>query len=306
MVRMLLLVAFAICCISQCLGENATVFLADYNKNIAEIGYPSSQAAWVKASNITEHNAILSRNARKEYSRIAKQWRDRAKNVSMVDATDDEKRQMKLMLTTMSSSNSSVNDQVIKIGGEMETIYSEACIPVDATLIKSITIPQGVTCLTLDNFLNPIMAKSRDANELKYVWKQWRKATGPKLKQLYSEYVRLNNIGARENGFDDAGDYKRKRYEVDNLKESAEEFWNELKDFYEEVHAYIRHRLIDYYPGEIEKNGAIPAHLLGNMWGQSWENIFDIVSPYPSKLYLNNKNFSEVISYFFSSFHFLQ
>ena len=26
----------------------------------------------------------------------------------------------------------------------------------------------------------------------------------------------------------------------------------------------------------------IPAHLLGNMWSQSWEDIFDLLKPYPN------------------------
>ena len=288
MSKILMLLLLGVFSYNTCNGENATVFLADYNEKIASLGYPSSQAAWVKASNITQHNAKLSTNASKAYSKISKEWRDRAKKVNMSGATADEKRQMKLLLITMTSSNSSVVDQVIKIGSSMETIYSEGCIPANTEFIKSITIPKGTTCLTLDNFLNTIMATSRDPKELKYVWNQWRKATGPKLKSHYKDYVRLNNIGATENGFEDAGDYKRKRYEVDDLKESAEAFWEELKDFYEELHAYVRHRLKDRYPNEIEANGAIPAHLLGNMWAQSWENIFDIVSPYPSKCCYNS------------------
>ena len=283
MCKLLILFLVTVFSYRTCSGENATVFLADYNSKIAGLGYNASQAAWKKASNITKHNAEVSATASKAYSKISKDWRERAKKVSMVKATDDEKRQMKLMLTTMSSSNASVVDQVIKIGGDLETIYSEACIPANAEFIKTIKIPAGKTCLSLDNFLNPIMATSRDPKELEYVWNEWRKATGPNLKSLYKDYVRLNNIGAKENGYEDAGDYKRRRYEVDDLEESAEKFWDELKDFYEELHAYVRHRLQDKYPGEIEVDGAIPAHLLGNMWAQSWENIFDIVSPYPSK-----------------------
>ena len=27
--------------------------------------------------------------------------------------------------------------------------------------------------------------------------------------------------------------------------------------------------------------GPMPAHLLGNMWAQSWGNIADLVKPYP-------------------------
>ena len=33
----------------------------------------------------------------------------------------------------------------------------------------------------------------------------------------------------------------------------------------------------------MEKNGPIPAHVLGNMWAQSWGNIVDLVKPYPNK-----------------------
>ncbi|XP_066914315.1 angiotensin-converting enzyme-like [Clytia hemisphaerica] len=262
--------------------ENATEFLADYNANVAQKGYNSSQASWVKATNITTHNSKLSNAASKAYSDMAKKYRTRAKAVNMTGATADERRQFKLLLMTMTSSNASVVDSILEIGSNMENIYSEGCIPYDATIMKSVD-PKGKTCLSLDNYLNPTLAKSRDPKELLYIWEEWRKATGPKLKSLYKEYVRLNNIGAHENKFADAGDYKRKRYEVDDLKESAESFWNELKPFYLELHAFVRHRLAEYYEGEIEVDGPIPAHLLGNMWGQSWENVFDIVSPYKNE-----------------------
>ena len=58
---------------------------------------------------------------------------------------------------------------------------------------------------------------------------------GPKLRRRYADYVRLNNVGARENGFQDAGDYKRKRYEVDDLETRVDAFMKELKPIYEEV-----------------------------------------------------------------------
>ena len=59
-----------------------------------------------------------------------------------------------------------------------------------------------------------------------------------------------------------------------NLDEMSEGFWRELKPLYKELHAYIRHRLgefyADYTPSrpsfgfkDILTDGAIPAHLLG-------------------------------------------
>ncbi len=33
----------------------------------------------------------------------------------------------------------------------------------------------------------------------------------------------------------------------------------------------------------INPEGPIPAHLLGNMWAQSWNNLGDLLRPYPNK-----------------------
>ena len=33
----------------------------------------------------------------------------------------------------------------------------------------------------------------------------------------------------------------------------------------------------------MEATGAMPAHILGNMWAQQWNNIADLVKPYPDK-----------------------
>ena len=31
----------------------------------------------------------------------------------------------------------------------------------------------------------------------------------------------------------------------------------------------------------IELNGRLPAHLMGNMWAQTWGNIDEVVKPFP-------------------------
>ena len=40
--------------------------------------------------------------------------------------------------------------------------------------------------------------------------------------------------------------------------------------------------LISEYKGiNLKSDGRLPAHLLGNMWAQTWENIEEIVKPFP-------------------------
>jgi hypothetical protein len=47
--------------------------------------------------------------------------------------------------------------------------------------------------------LTKILSKSRDPEELKHVWLEWRNAVGPKCRELYQEYVQLSNLAATMN-----------------------------------------------------------------------------------------------------------
>ena len=40
------------------------------------------------------------------------------------------------------------------------------------------------------------LVKSRDPEELKYLWEEWRKASGQKVRDLYVTYVNLSNEAA--------------------------------------------------------------------------------------------------------------
>src|SRR2546426_769732 len=47
-----------------------------------------------------------------------------------------------------------------------------------------------------------------------------------------------------------------------------------------QLHAYVRARLVEKYgAGVVPPNGMIPAHLLGNLWAQQWDNVYDLVAP---------------------------
>lgn len=83
-------------------------------------------------------------------------------------------------------------------------------------------------------------------------------------------------------GFNDAGEQMRFAYETENFESELLDTWLKLEPLYKELHTYVRKRLIQRY-GEkyIRPDGPIPTHLLGNLWGQDWSNIKDIVVPFP-------------------------
>lgn len=48
--------------------------------------------------------------------------------------------------------------------------------------------------------IEKIISKSRDYEELKYVWSQWRDVSGAKMRTNYQNYVNLSNQDAKANG----------------------------------------------------------------------------------------------------------
>ncbi|XP_048526503.1 angiotensin-converting enzyme isoform X2 [Dendroctonus ponderosae] len=142
--------------------------------------------------------------------------------------------------------------------------------------------------LKLQPDLNKIMAKSRNWDELQHVWTEWRRQTGQKMKDLYEQMVRLSNEAANLNNFTTTADYWSFPFESPALELDLEDAWTEIKPLYELLHAYVRRRLREYYgPERISRQAPLPSHILGNMWGQSWSNIFDITQPYPGQNFLD-------------------
>ncbi|XP_050507218.1 angiotensin-converting enzyme-like [Diabrotica virgifera virgifera] len=142
--------------------------------------------------------------------------------------------------------------------------------------------------LRLQPDLSKIMAKSRNWDELQYVWTEWRRNSGQKMKDAYEQMVKVSNNAARANNFTDTADYWSFPFESPSLMLDMEDAWEEVKPLYELLLTYVRRKLREYYgPEKINRQAPLPAHILGNMWGQSWSNIFDITQPYPGQSFLD-------------------
>lgn len=84
-------------------------------------------------------------------------------------------------------------------------------------------------------------------------------------------------------GFKDLGDQWRASYDVEDFNGELEELWMGLRPLYQQLHAYVRRRLHFQHGKIVPLDGPIPAHLLGNMWAQSWSNLYDSTAPFPNK-----------------------
>ena len=243
-------------------------------------------ASWKYASNLTEENKQVMLKSQAEEAKFVKEsW----KNATSFAWKDFKSRNetiyrwfKKLSKLGTAALPEDKLDKFNTLIADMQDTYSKAKVCAKGS-------PADKPCeLSLEPELTEILVKSRDYDELKHVWSDWRAVSGRKMKSQFVEYVNLSNEAARLNGFRDAGDMWRDNYESETFEDDVEELWKVIEPFYKQLHAFVRRRLIEQYPDKgILADGPIPAHLLGNMWAQSWGNIFEIVKPFPKKEYID-------------------
>ncbi|KAK0076664.1 hypothetical protein PV326_010605 [Microctonus aethiopoides] len=251
--------------------------------NKINIGYGKWQnkaaiAGWAYASNITDENLANQLNVSAQFADYSREIYKNISEFNWRDINDyDIHRQFELLSTPGASILSPEKyTQYDEIINKMQSTYSTA-------KICNFTSPTQCN-LELEPEITEIMINSRDPEELKHVWKSWRDASGKKVRNDFIKYVELSNEIARLNNQTDMAAFWMKEYEDENFAHKIEELWQQLKPFYLQIHAYVRRQLRNKY-GEkiISKDGPIPAHLLGNMWAQTWNNIADFTTPYPGK-----------------------
>jgi peptidyl-dipeptidase A len=129
--------------------------------------------------------------------------------------------------------------------------------------------------------LSEVMAKSRDPEFLLEAWNGWRTVSTP-MRDLYARQVELANQGARELGYGDLGEMWRANYDMspDEFPQELDRLWDQVKPLYDALHCHVNARLGEEYGTDlVPPQSPIPAHLLGNMWAQSWDNLYPLVSP---------------------------
>ncbi|KAI4458413.1 angiotensin-converting enzyme [Holotrichia oblita] len=136
--------------------------------------------------------------------------------------------------------------------------------------------------LALNPGIEERISASEDVDELLYFWTAWRSASGANMKEHFDTYVRLSNEAAVANGFTDKGEMWRNRFESSTFIEDLDRLWKKVEPLYNELHTYVRRKLRAKYGSALDLSyDLIPAHVLGNMWAQSWVNIASLVKPYP-------------------------
>jgi len=249
----------------------AQTFIDRAQARLLDLAAQQARADWVKSTFITYDSEILAAKADEQTisatMELAKQS-TRFSNLKMPDSLARQLKLLRLSLTLAAPSNPKESQELTEIAAQMEGMYG-----------------RGKYCLTPDKCqdledLSRILRNSTDAKELLDAWRGWH-TISPPIRPLFQKYVALGNKGARELGFADMGAMWRSKYDMppDAFTAEMDRLWDQVRPLYLSLHAYVRSKLHEKYGDVVPANGPIPAHLLGNMWAQEWENIYPLVAP---------------------------
>jgi peptidyl-dipeptidase A len=262
--------------------EQATAFLDDAEKRLLDLAVKQSRASWVEENFITFDTEAVAAEAGEKLNTLSVELAKQAARFDGLKLPPVKARKMKLLKLASgfpAPNNPPEQKELAEIEASLDGDYG-----------RGKWCPEGAQdnkCLDV-TATGRLMAESRDPEELKRAWIGWH-AVGAPMRQRYARMVELGDKGSRELGFADAGALWRSNYDMppDAFANELDRLWAQLRPLYLSLHAYVRGQLAKKYGKEIvPPNGPIPAHLLGNIWAQEWNNIYPLMdSPKPEQSY---------------------
>jgi peptidyl-dipeptidase A len=232
-----------------------------------------NRAGWVGENFITHDTEILAADAQAEVALAIKRLVDEARRFDGVALPADVRRRillLKLQLAAPAPPDSVDAAEMARLGAGLDADYGRG----------RYCNPTPTNCRNLDDFEH-VLADSRNPDSLLDAWRSWHTIAIP-MRDRYTRFVALSNAGARAMGFADAGAMWRAGYDMppDSFVVVVDKLWQEVRPLYVQLHAYVRRRLVARYGAKlVPPAGMLPVQLLGNMWGQDWSNIADVVVP---------------------------
>jgi len=261
--------------------ETADEFVARANQELLNSGKENAQASWVQLTYITPDTEAL---AAKASERLQAAF---AKSIAESKAHDGEAM----------SAESARAIELLKFGLDAPAPDDPAKRAELAALETRMTSMYGAgkycpkgpeSCRNIDQ-ISETLATSRDWDEQLEAWTGWH-TISPPMRKDYRRFVELANEGAHGLGFGDLGQLWRAGYDMGpaEFESETERLWTQVKPLYDGLHCYARGQLQEKYGnGRVPDGKPVPAHLFGNLWAQQWNNIYDLLEPYPGVSNLN-------------------
>jgi peptidyl-dipeptidase A len=259
---------------------DAQRFIAGAETRLEALGIEAQRAEWVAENFITQDTEALTAGFNEQYLTASGEIALQARRYKGLKLPAAEARKLMLLQQTLMLPDARDRAAYARLAAAMTGAYGKARYCPPATGSAFATGGAKPDCMPLGE-LEKVLATSHDPARLKEAWLGWHAQT-PGYKPQYAEYVELSNKGARAMGFADTGALWRSRYDMspDAFAAEMERLWQQVRPLYDALHTYTRFKLRQTYgASSVPATGPIPAHLLGNMWAQSWDNLYPLLKP---------------------------
>lgn len=253
--------------------ETAKEFVARIQAEQLELSKETGAAQWVRNTYITPDTAVLAAKAGERALAFESSVVEQAKQFKGTKMDSETARAIELMLR--GSSAPAPNDP--KLQAELAQVLTD----MEGQYGSGKYCNAAGECRELQE-LETVLRESDDYDELLDVWQGWR-TVSPPYRKTYQRFVELGNQGAKDSGYDNLAEAWKSGYDMGTQEFTIEarHLWDQVKPFYEELHCHVRAKLNEKYGADkVALDKPIPAHLLGNMWSQTWDNIYPLMEPY--------------------------
>ncbi len=254
----------------------AVEFIADTNRELSGLEAKTAAAAFVWATDMNdERGMILAQASARQSDWLVQRVAD-SLTFGGQDLPADTRRALELLKLDVEQplpADPNAQRELSAILADLERRLAE---------VQYCPAGQGKPCMDGGD-LQYALAATRDHDDALQYWRAWHQASAP-MRPAYTRMVELSNAGARALGYSDQGSLWRSRYDMDpqSFEQETNRLWQQLEPLYEALHCHVRAKLsAQYDASKVPLDAPIPAHLLGNIWGQNWESLYELVAPYP-------------------------
>jgi peptidyl-dipeptidase A len=266
-------------------------FVAGVNEDLVALNREGNAAGWTQATNITVDTQFLNARATERYLEFFNRKANEAKGYAdekLDPAVARSLELIKLGVSAPAPADAAKRGELATLGTELDAMYGEGkyCPPASKDGGKSVLSAgrDEKGCFNLDA-LSDVVATSRNYDQVTEAWTGWHSIARP-MRPKYQRFAELANEGARELGYENLGVLWRSGYDMPaaDFEKEAARLYSQVEPLYKGLHCYARKRLGEKYGKDKVPDGKpIPVHLLGNMWAQQWNRVYDdLLKPYPN------------------------
>jgi peptidyl-dipeptidase A len=257
-------------------AEDAKSFLEIYNRIYQSLYAVANDAAWSALTDVTDEHTGQRIGAEKAQAAflgspwVIQRTRELLQHTNRLDALTV--RQLRFVLLNAAGAPGTIPDVVA------ERVAAEArqAATMDGFVFK--WTPPGATepKATTANQIDELLQSSTNLAERLAVWKA-SKESGVALKPGLLKLRGLRNRVATEMGYSSFFALRAGWFDMNvaEMKAMTDKLCEQTRPLYEQLHCWAKHTLAKRYGQPVPK--LIPAHWLGNRWGQEWPGLVESI-----------------------------